>query len=60
MEIIKNSLKSLRGDSNPRLLPYQGSALPSEPLRQNRETEKNYKIVDGKGFEPSEAYAKGS
>ena len=25
---------SLRGDSNPRPIPYQGIALPAEPLRQ--------------------------
>ena len=38
----KNSFfESLRGDSNPRLPPYQGGALPAEPLRHNREYEKN-------------------
>lgn len=25
---------SLRGDSNPRPMPYQGIALPAEPLRR--------------------------
>ena len=35
--LIKKSLSlnlSLRGDSNPRPIPYQGIALPAEPLRQ--------------------------
>ena len=53
MTIKKNNekqCKSLRGDSNPRLLPYQGSALPPEPLRQNR-TE-NYKECMGRDSNP--------
>ena len=57
MKLIRK--KSLRGDSNPRLLPYQGSALPAEPLRHKNQ-EKIEKKVQGKGFEPSKAYTKGS
>ena len=40
LKLLKNSFESLRGDSNPRLPPYQGGALPSEPLRQKSEIKK--------------------
>ncbi len=37
----QKQIESLRGDSNPRLPPYQGGALPPEPLRHNQEFQKS-------------------
>ena len=51
LKSLKNSLKALGGIRTP---DFYLTKVALYHLSHN------YKIVDGKGFEPSEAYAKGS